>query len=179
MFIKHYEGEQSIFPAFGTDFSDGGREYKAYPFAQAAWYAKAFRTGVNFAFSLFLIEKGTPTVAIGSYLQVLFVLGLENDFLLKHTRDWKFSPVYDINPNPHTRGLSLNINEDSYALDLELAIEVAKYFKVSKRDAKETVQDFADTISERWDIYESDYGISKSEQDYYSPAFSAAMDWAK
>lgn len=45
-------------------------------------------------------------------------------FLLKHTRDWKFSPVYDINPNPHTRGLSLNINEDSYALDLELAIEV-------------------------------------------------------
>lgn len=55
---------------------------------------------------------------------------------------------------------------------------MAKYFKVSKRDAKETVQDFADTISERWDIYVSDYGISKSEQDYYSPAFSAAMDWA-
>lgn len=82
MFIKHYEGEQSIFPAFGSDFSDGGREYKAYPFAQAAWSARAFRTGGNFAFSLLLIEKGAPTVAIGSYLQVLFVLGLENDFLL-------------------------------------------------------------------------------------------------
>ena len=71
------------------------------------------------------------------------------------------------------------LHPPSYALDLELAIEVAKYFKVSKRDAKETVQDFADTISERWDIYASNYGISKSEQDYYSPAFSAAMDWAK
>ena len=45
---------------------------------------------------------------------------------------------------------------------------MTKYFKVSKRDAKETVQDFADTISERWDIYVSDYGISKSEQDYYA-----------
>ena len=100
-------------------------------------------------------------------------------FLLRHSGGWKLSPVYDINPNPHAQGLSLNINGDSNALDLELALEVAKYFKVSKRDAKETVQDFADTISERWDIYASDYGISKSEQDYYSSAFSAAMDWAK
>lgn len=100
-------------------------------------------------------------------------------FLFRHSRDWKLSPVYDINPNPHERGLSLNINKGSNALDLELALEVAKYFKVSKRDAKETVQDFADTISERWDVYASDYGISKSEQDYYTPAFSAAMDWAK
>lgn len=100
-------------------------------------------------------------------------------FLLGNSGRWKLSPVYDINPNPHAQGLSLNINEDSNALDLELALEVAKYFKVSKRDAKDTVQDFADTISERWDIYASDYGISKSEQDYYSSAFSAAMDWAK
>lgn len=32
--------------------------------------------------TLLLIEKGAPTVAIGSYLQVLSVLGLGNDFLL-------------------------------------------------------------------------------------------------
>jgi transcriptional regulator with XRE-family HTH domain len=31
--------------------------------------------------TLWLIEKGTPGVAIGTYLQVLFVLGLEKDFL--------------------------------------------------------------------------------------------------
>jgi transcriptional regulator with XRE-family HTH domain len=29
--------------------------------------------------TLWLIEKGDPGVAIGSYVQVLFVLGLEND----------------------------------------------------------------------------------------------------
>ena len=31
--------------------------------------------------TLWLVEKGTPGVAIGTYLQVLFVLGLEKDFL--------------------------------------------------------------------------------------------------
>jgi len=31
--------------------------------------------------TLWLIEKGKPTVAMGTYLQVLFVLGLEKDLL--------------------------------------------------------------------------------------------------
>jgi transcriptional regulator with XRE-family HTH domain len=31
--------------------------------------------------TLWQIEKGTPSVAMGAYFQVLFVLGLENDFL--------------------------------------------------------------------------------------------------
>lgn len=96
LFIKHYEGEQSIFLALGTDFGDGGREYKACPFAQAAWSAKAFRTSGNFAFSLLLIEKGAPTVAIGSYLQVLFVLGLENDFLLLAKDDVLGRKIQDV-----------------------------------------------------------------------------------
>ena len=31
--------------------------------------------------TLWQIEKGSPSVAMGTYLQVLFVLGLENDIL--------------------------------------------------------------------------------------------------
>lgn len=31
--------------------------------------------------TLLAIEKGSPTVSIGSYIQVLFVLGLAEDFL--------------------------------------------------------------------------------------------------
>jgi transcriptional regulator with XRE-family HTH domain len=32
--------------------------------------------------TLWLIEKGTPSVTFGAYIQVLFVLGLEQDVLL-------------------------------------------------------------------------------------------------
>jgi len=37
--------------------------------------------------TLVAIEKGTPGVAMGSYLQVLFVLGLEEDLLKVATDD--------------------------------------------------------------------------------------------
>ena len=38
------------------------------------------RAGISRS-TLWQIEKGTPTVAMGAYFQVLFVLGLEKDFL--------------------------------------------------------------------------------------------------
>lgn len=37
--------------------------------------------------TLWLIEKGTASVTMGAYLQVLFVLGLEKDFLLIASND--------------------------------------------------------------------------------------------
>lgn len=40
----------------------------------------AERAGISRS-TLWQIEKGTPTVAMGAYFQVLFVLGLEKDFL--------------------------------------------------------------------------------------------------
>ncbi len=40
----------------------------------------AERAGIGRS-TLWQIEKGTPTVAMGAYFQVLFVLGLEKDFL--------------------------------------------------------------------------------------------------
>lgn len=40
----------------------------------------AERAGISRA-TLWQIEKGTPSVTMGAYFQVLFVLGLEQDFL--------------------------------------------------------------------------------------------------
>ena len=101
MFIKHYEGEQSIFPRLARVLATVGENIKLARLrrrllSRAAWSAKAFRTSGNFAFSLLLIEKGAPTVAIGSYLQVLFVLGLENDFLLLAKDDVLGRKIQDV-----------------------------------------------------------------------------------
>jgi len=46
----------------------------------------AERTGISRK-TVYNIEQGSPTVAIGSYLQVLFVLGLEKDLLLVAAAD--------------------------------------------------------------------------------------------
>lgn len=57
---------------------------------------KSFPNGREFRVLAFLIEKGAPTVAIGSYLQVLFVLGLENDFLLLAKDDVLGRKIQDV-----------------------------------------------------------------------------------
>jgi transcriptional regulator with XRE-family HTH domain len=47
--------------------------------------------------TLWRIEKGSPSVAIGTYLQVLFVLGLEKDFLKVATDDVLGRKLQDAN----------------------------------------------------------------------------------
>lgn len=46
----------------------------------------AERAGISRS-TLWLIEKGTPSVAMGAYLQVLFVMGLEKNLLLMANDD--------------------------------------------------------------------------------------------
>ena len=41
----------------------------------------AERAGISRA-TVWAVEKGSPSVAMGTYMQVLFVLGLDKDFLL-------------------------------------------------------------------------------------------------
>ena len=41
----------------------------------------AERAGISRA-TVWAVEKGSPSVAMGTYMQILFVLGLDKDFLL-------------------------------------------------------------------------------------------------
>ncbi|KAB0545590.1 HipA domain-containing protein, partial [Pseudomonas palleroniana] len=52
-------------------------------------------------------------------------------FLLQPGRGWRLSPAYDMNPVPGDTGLRLNVSEADNAMDLDLAMSVAGYFRVS------------------------------------------------
>lgn len=60
-------------------------------------------------------------------------------FILVPGSGWRLSEAYDMNPVPDADGLKLNITEADNALDLELAREVAGYFRLSQEDRKSVV----------------------------------------
>lgn len=91
-------------------------------------------------------------------------------FLLDPGRGWRLSDAYDMNPVAHAEGLMLNITDADNALDLELAREVAEYFRVSRDDAEEIIGSFQDVVSQ-WSKVASRAGLSKREQDNMAPAF--------
>ncbi|WP_421753640.1 HipA domain-containing protein [Croceimicrobium sp.] len=60
-------------------------------------------------------------------------------FILK-PGGWVLSPAYDINPVETGAGLSLNISDNDNALDFDLAIEVAKFFRLDEERAHKIME---------------------------------------
>nr|WP_188130210.1 HipA domain-containing protein [Massilia mucilaginosa] len=61
-------------------------------------------------------------------------------FLLEPGRGWRLSPAYDMNPVPESSALKLNISEHDNALDLDLVVSVAPYFRVSEDQAQTIIR---------------------------------------
>jgi serine/threonine-protein kinase HipA len=95
---------------------------------------------------------------------------LRNHGFLFTENGWVLSPAYDINPVEKASGLSLNISEKDNSLDLSLALEVAPYFRVSKRRASEIVEVVKKSV-DLWRITAEKYGILKMEQEIMAKAF--------
>ena len=94
-------------------------------------------------------------------------------FLLEPT-GWSLAPAYDMNPDPLGAGLKLNISESDNALDLELAREVAPYFRVSDARATEIIDVVTRAVS-HWREAARSHGIPKAEQELMSGAFDSAL----
>jgi serine/threonine-protein kinase HipA len=91
-------------------------------------------------------------------------------FILDPARGWRLSPAYDMNPVPHADGLKLNITDADNALDLELALQVAEYFRVNQADAQGIISQFKEVVSQ-WSVLACALGLSRRDQDNMAPAF--------
>ncbi|WP_405606250.1 type II toxin-antitoxin system HipA family toxin [Polaribacter sp. Asnod1-A03] len=95
---------------------------------------------------------------------------LRNHGFLLTEKGWVLSPAYDINPVETGVGLKLNISEDDNALDLDLVLSVAPYFRIKKEEGQNIINEIQSIVSE-WKFYANKYGISRLEQENKSQAF--------
>ncbi|HDY5948157.1 TPA: HipA domain-containing protein [Pseudomonas aeruginosa] len=94
-------------------------------------------------------------------------------FILVPGSGWKLSQAYDMNPAAHADGLKLNITDSDNALDLDLAREVAGYFRVNLRVADEIIERFRGIVAQ-WRTVARGLGLSAREQERMADAFRLA-----
>lgn len=94
-------------------------------------------------------------------------------FILVPGKGWRLSEAYDMNPMPWSDGLKLNITESDNALDLELAREVARFFRLSLAEADEIIEDFIGIVSQ-WRTIANGLGLPLREQERMAEAFRLA-----
>lgn len=109
--------------------------------------------------------------------RIVFYISISNtdDHLRNHgflltDKGWTLSPAYDINPVPTGPGLSLNISTTDNALSIDLALEVAEYFRVSDEKATEIISVIQAVVS-KWESIAEKAGIPKSERNAMAKAF--------
>jgi serine/threonine-protein kinase HipA len=95
---------------------------------------------------------------------------LRNHGFLLTNRGWVLSPAYDINPVDKATGLSLNISENDNALEIDLALSVAPYFRVTEKRTAQIIKEIKTSVSQ-WRKVAEKIGIPKREQETMAKAF--------
>ena len=99
---------------------------------------------------------------------------LRNHGFLLTPQGWRLSPAFDLNPIRYGQGLKLNISETDNALDLDLAREVAPYFRLSAAQAEAVLAQVVAAVRQ-WPDLASRYQLSRTEQELMAGAFEAAQ----
>ena len=118
-----------------------------------------FKNGVGYLDLVGFISKSGANVQNDLeelWRRIVFYICISNtdDHLRNHgflltDGGWILSPAYDMNPVETGSGLSLNISETDNAQELDLAIEVAPYFRVSEKRAGKIIEKVKVSVS-RW-----------------------------
>lgn len=109
--------------------------------------------------------------------RIVFNIAIKNtdDHLRNHgfilsSDGWLLAPAYDVNPVYFGQGLTLNISETDNALDFDLAISVANYFRIESKVAANIVNEIRKAVCS-WAVIATHYGIPRKEQDLMAGAF--------
>ncbi len=95
---------------------------------------------------------------------------LRNHGFLLTNDGWELSPAYDINPVENGTGLKLNISDEDNSLDLNLAMEVSEFFRLSEKRATEIIDEVLNAVA-NWREVAIKYKISRVEQELKAIAF--------
>src|SRR5580698_2356253 len=126
-----------------------------------------------------LQSRGANTHAdcVQLFRRVLFNILIHNtdDHLRNHgflidANGIRLSPAYDINPSVDRRELTLAINEVETACDVSIAMEAARDYGVSAREAADALKHVQDSVA-GWRKEATKLSIPKSEQDLMADAF--------
>jgi len=109
--------------------------------------------------------------------RIVFYISIKNsdDHLRNHgflltPKGWILSPAYDVNPVSTATGLHLNISEESNALDIDLAQDVAGEFRVNKEAAEKIIYKVTNAVG-HWKEEAQRIGLSRSEMGNMERAF--------
>jgi len=89
---------------------------------------------------------------------------LRNHGVILSEEGWLLSPAYDINPVETATGLKLNISDNDNSLDLDLAMEVHKFFRLKEDKTTEIINSVTNSVK-NWKSVATKYGISRAEQE--------------
>lgn len=110
--------------------------------------------------------------------RIVFNIAISNtdDHLRNHgfiltKKGWILSPAYDLNPSIDKDGLALNINMDDNSLDFEVAKSVGEYFRLTKNERDQIIQEVTNSVKQ-WKEIATKIGVSRAEQDLMSSAFN-------
>lgn len=95
-------------------------------------------------------------------------------FLYVGSGGWRLAPAYDLNPVPaetKPRVLSTNITLDDGTASLDLAFEVADYFKLSPKRARGIAGEVGKVMVRR-EQEAAGLGIGKTEREHMGSAFN-------
>jgi serine/threonine-protein kinase HipA len=93
-------------------------------------------------------------------------------FLRASTAGWSLSPAFDLNPDPRPGPKHLNtaIDYDTAEARLDVLMDVAEHFRLTREDARAVLREVAGATS-RWRAAAAKLGLDRAAIEHMAPAF--------